>query len=111
MVKKMQTRLSPQEIEGLYAHKKISYWFPHSEREVKGNRAVEIPIIEGYVFGLLPLKNVIGLAKSTTPGERFRHIKKFIPAYETYLPRLLKNPPVRKHYIHLVIDKNRLPVG
>jgi D-glycerate 3-kinase len=44
-----------------------------------------------------------------TREEVTAYIKKFIPAYQTYLPGLLANPPITQSYLRFNIGKNRLP--
>ena len=39
------------------------------------------------------------------------YVEKFLPAYETYLPQLEKNPPVIRSRRRIVIGKDRLPVN
>ncbi len=39
------------------------------------------------------------------------YVEKFLPAYETYLPQLEKNPPLIRNRRRIVIGRNRLPVG
>jgi len=38
------------------------------------------------------------------------YVEKFLPAYETYLPNLDKNPPVKRDLRRIVIGKDRLPI-
>lgn len=38
------------------------------------------------------------------------YVEKFLPAYETYLPRLEKKPPIMRNRQRIVIGRDRLPV-
>lgn len=42
-------------------------------------------------------------------AEVIAYTRKFIPAYEAYLPRLLVQPPTKENYLRLTLQKNRLP--
>ena len=37
------------------------------------------------------------------------YAEKFMPAYETYLPRLAEHPPKARHYLKVLIESDRLP--
>ncbi len=44
-----------------------------------------------------------------SPQEVENYVKKFIPAYEVYLPILIENPPLKKNVLQLTLAEDRLP--